>query len=148
MRSQTLFIAALAPLVAACGPQPYLQVWEWEDAACDDAPCWGRVLVVGREVTYERDAAQPNTGTLTDVGVEELELGLAGLCGGVDDPVGDRVVNVLLDCEGESTWQSYDKDEPPARVEELDALMADVVMALQNCRPRETAMPDHGCDRM
>lgn len=149
MRLPSTCILGLLPLLAACGsPQASLRVWEWEDAACTEAPCWGRVAVTGRQVTYERDGGLLNSGTLTDDGLVALEEALDGLCAELQvEASGDRTVVLLLDCEGESTFQTYDKDQPPAEVEALEETMADVVLALQGCRPRTTTVPDHFCER-
>lgn len=142
-------LALLSPLFVACGPQPYLLFWEWEDAACDQAPCWGRVKLLGSEVTYEQDGVEPNQGLLTEQGLAALEDSLAGLCRAGDEPAtSDRVASLLLDCEVEQTWVHYDKTAPSSRFEGVDLLMNDVVWSLQACRHAESTVPDHHCVRM
>ncbi len=139
----------LALVLAGCGPQPFLSFWEWNATDCQDGPCWGRVLLVQSEVTYERDPGIENVGRLTEIGRADLDDSLRGLCSLTPQRSdADHTVTATLDCGTDTVVHTYDFDDPPKRIADLDALMAEVVMALQTCRSRDTTVPDIRCDHM
>jgi hypothetical protein len=109
--------------------------------------CVGELAVDGSDLRFTITGRLPedpvyldNTGTLTELGEEALRSAQAALAGealeeryGCPDCADGGASHVTLARDGEVSTHTYEFSNPPAVLTELDALLDDLMGALESC---------------
>jgi hypothetical protein len=155
---------ALSALVAKyLGPEPppgrvVLESAGWSFGHCL-GQCVGDLAVDGGALRYTITGHRPedpvyldNAGTLTELGDEALRSILAGLAGetleeryGCPDCADGGASHVTLARDGVTSTHTYEYNAPPSVLAELDALIDELVAALESCSANEYVAISAGC---